>query len=158
MTAINTGSKVAFHYKLLLADYNKLVDSTDGEDPFTITIGEGSMLEALETRMIGMQAGDKEVFEISFLETYNAEEQEVLTNMPREDFPEDMKLEVGLVVGFETPGGDSIPGVIVEVKEKEVVMDFAHPLAGHDLIFDVEIISVDNSKVKNPDLDDDIFS
>jgi FKBP-type peptidyl-prolyl cis-trans isomerase 2 len=158
LTSINKGSKVSFHYKLLLADFNKLVDSTDGEDPFTITIGEGGMLEALEARMIGLEAGHKEVFEISFLETYNANDEEVLTNMPREDFPKEMKLETGLVVGFETPGGDSIPGVVVEVKEKEVVLDFAHPLAGHDLIFDVEIISVDNSNVIKPEFDDDIFS
>lgn len=157
MTAIAKGSKVSFHYKLLLADFNKLVDSTDGEEPFIIVIGKGSMLEALEARMIGLRAGDKEVFEISFLETYNDDDEEVLTNMPREDFPKEMKLEAGLVVGFETPGGDAIPGVVVEVKEKEVVMDFAHPLAGHDLIFEVEIISVDNKGVKKSDLDDDIF-
>lgn len=157
-TRIKKGSKVKFHYKLLLADFNKLVDSTDGEEPFTIVIGEGGMLEALESRMIGMQAGEKENFDISFLETYTANEEEVLTNMPREDFPKEMKLEPGLVVGFETPGGDAIPGVVVEVKEKEVVLDFAHPLAGHDLKFEVDIISVDNSGIKKPELDDDIFA
>lgn len=158
MDTIKKGSKVKFHYQLLLADHNKLVDSTDGEEPFDIVIGEGSMLDALEARMIDLKEGDKEKFEISFLETYNADDEEVLTNMPKEDFPEEMKLEPGLVVGFETPGGDALPGVVVEVKEKEVVMDFAHPLAGHDLLFNVEIISIDNSGVKKPDFDDDIFA
>jgi len=158
LTVIKKGSRVTFHYKLILAEYSKLVDSTDGEEPFTIVIGEGSMLEALEARMIGLKAGDKEVFEVSFLETYNSDDEEVLTNMSRADFPKEMKLEPGLVVGFETPGGDAIPGVVIEVREKDVVMDFAHPLAGHDLIFDVEIISVDNSAIKKNDLDDDIFN
>lgn len=142
MTTIEQGSQVTFHYRLLLAELNKLVDGTEDEEPFSIVIGDGEMMEALESRLIGLQAGAKERFEVSFLETYNADDEEVLTNMPREDFPEDMKLEPGLVVGFETPAGDAIPGVIIEVKEKEVVMDFAHPLAGHDLIFEVEIISI----------------
>jgi len=142
MTTIEQGSHVTFHYRLLLADLNKLVDGTENEEPFSIVIGDGEMMEALESRLIGLQVGAKERFEVSFLETYNADDEEVLTNMPREDFPEDMKLEPGLVVGFETPAGDAIPGVIIEVKEKEVVMDFAHPLAGHDLIFEVEIISI----------------
>lgn len=142
MTTIEQGSRVTFHYRLLLAELNKLVDGTEDEEPFSIVIGDGEMMEALESRLIGLQAGAKERFEVSFLETYNADDEEVLTNMPREDFPEDMKLEPGLVVGFETPAGDAIPGVIIEVKEKEVVMDFAHPLAGHDLIFEVEIISI----------------
>jgi len=142
MTTIENGSHVTFHYRLLLAELNKLVDGTEDEEPFSIVIGDGEMMEALESRLIGLQVGAKERFEVSFLETYNADDEEVLTNMPREDFPEDMKLEPGLVVGFETPAGDAIPGVIIEVKEKEVVMDFAHPLAGHDLIFEVEIISI----------------
>ena len=142
MTTIENGSRVTFHYRLLLADLNKLVDSTENEEPFSIIIGDGEMMEALESRLIGLKVGAKEKFEVSFLETYNADDEEVLTNMPREDFPDDMKLEPGLVVGFETPAGDAIPGVIIEVKEKEVVMDFAHPLAGHDLIFEVEIISI----------------
>ncbi len=149
MTTIEQGSQVTFHYRLLLAELNKLVDGTEDEEPFSIVIGDGEMMEALESRLIGLQAGAKERFEVSFLETYNADDEEVLTNMPREDFPEDMNLEPGLVVGFETPAGDAIPGVIIEVKEKEVVMDFAHPLAGHDLIFEVEIISIKSPGQEN---------
>ncbi len=149
MTTIENGCQVTFHYRLLLADLNKLVDGTENEEPFSIVIGDGEMMEALESRLIGLQVGAKERFEVSFLETYNADDEEVLTNMPREDFPDDMKLEPGLVVGFETPAGDAIPGVIIEVKEKEVVMDFAHPLSGHDLIFEVEIISIQAPGQKN---------
>jgi FKBP-type peptidyl-prolyl cis-trans isomerase SlpA len=62
--------------------------------------------------------------------------------MPRSDFPIDMSLEPGIVVAFDLPSGDEVPGTVVEVSEHEVQVDFSHPLAGHDLVFEVEILEV----------------
>ena len=62
--------------------------------------------------------------------------------MPRSEFPADMPLEPGLIVGFTTPSGEEVPGAIQEIKGDDVVVDFNHPLAGHEVIFDVEILEV----------------
>jgi FKBP-type peptidyl-prolyl cis-trans isomerase SlpA len=62
--------------------------------------------------------------------------------MPRSEFPADMQLEVGMIIGFSTPSGEEVPGAIQEIKDDEIVVDFNHPLAGHEVIFDVEILEV----------------
>ena len=62
--------------------------------------------------------------------------------MPRSEFPTEIQLEAGLIIGFTTPSGEEVPGAIQEIKDEEVVVDFNHPLAGHEVIFDVEILEV----------------
>ena len=62
--------------------------------------------------------------------------------MPRSEFPAEMQLEAGLIISFTTPSGEEVPGAIQEVKDDEVVVDFNHPLAGNEIIFDVEILEI----------------
>jgi len=63
--------------------------------------------------------------------------------MARSDFPADLALETGQVLGFVMPSGEEVPGLIVSVSDTEVIVDFSHPLAGRDLIFDVEVLTVE---------------
>ncbi|MEL0583444.1 MAG: hypothetical protein AAES65_00980 [Candidatus Thiodiazotropha sp. (ex. Lucinoma kazani)] len=67
----------------------------------------------------------------------------VSTRCPRADFPPDMELEEGLVIGFDTPTGEELSGIVLEAEEDTVKVDFNHPLAGREITFEVEILSVD---------------
>jgi len=62
--------------------------------------------------------------------------------MPRSEFAPELPLDVGTVIAFSTPSGEEIPGMIKEVKDDVVIVDFNHPLAGHDVIFEVEIVEI----------------
>ncbi len=139
---IKKGSRVTLYYTLSLAD-GKVADSTKENEPLTIVLGESDLLPAFEHRLLGLQAGDKRRFEIPCMEAYGPSEADNVHALPREEFPPDMKLEAGLVIGFETPSGEEVPGTILEVSEKDVSVDFSHPLAGHDLVFEVEILDVE---------------
>ena len=61
--------------------------------------------------------------------------------MDREEFPEELAIEKGKIIGFTAPSGEEVAGAVLEVGEK-VLVDFNHPLAGKRVVFDVEIISV----------------
>jgi len=140
--AVAAGRRVALRYTLALAD-GTVLDSTDGELPASFRIGSGDLVAFLEQRLIGLQPGDQRRFEIPAAETRSSLEQDALQRLPRTDFPADVEPTPGQVFGFRLAGGDEIPGQVVAVTDHEVTVDFSHPLAGRDLIFDVEIISVE---------------
>lgn len=144
---IETGSRVTLHFTLRLVQDNYLVDSTrEDEEPFEFVIGSGEVIPGLEQRLLGMEAGQQATFEVPALEAYGPAplDPENVQNIPREEFPADMELEPGQVVGFATPNGEEVPGIIMGFTDEVVTVDFTHPLAGHDLIFEVEVLAVEN--------------
>lgn len=138
---ITPGSEVCLHFRLSLADGTE-VDSTYGDDPITVCMGRGELLEGLERRLIGLQAGDRTRFEVPAMDAYGPAVLDAITVLPRTDFPADVALEPGAVIAFTDPQGEEVPGTIVSVGEADVSVDFSHPLAGYDVVFEVEILSV----------------
>lgn len=139
---IQPGSRVTLHYTLTLAD-GTVVDSTEGGAPATFVIGSGELVDFLEGRLLGLETGTHWQFAIDASETRGQFVPETVQRLPRTDFPADMDLKPGEVIGFETPGGEEVPGLVLEVTDTEIVVDFSHPLAGRDLVFDVEIVAVE---------------
>jgi len=142
MAVITAESKVTLHYTLTTSD-GLLADTTEGEDPETVDMGQGDMVEGLEQRLIGLKVGDKKRFEIPCMETFGPIDEDMVHDVARSEFPEDLHLEPGLVVNFTAPNGEETPGIVAEIGDDVVKVDFNHPLAGYDLIFDVEIIAIE---------------
>lgn len=142
VNAIQPGNRVTLHYTLSLAD-GTVVDSTRAGEPATFVIGSGELIELLEQRLLGLKAGERRHFEISAAESQTAVSVEAVQTLVRSDFPKELALETGQVLGFATPSGEEVPGLIVSVSDTEVVVDFSHPLAGRDLMFDVEVLAIE---------------
>jgi FKBP-type peptidyl-prolyl cis-trans isomerase SlpA len=142
VNTIQPGSRVTLHYELRLAD-ETVVDSTRAGEPATFLMGSGDLIELLEQRLLGLQAGERRHFDISAAESRTAAGPAVVQTLARSDFPAELVLEAGQVFGFETPSGEEVPGLIVSFSDTEVIVDFSHPLAGRDLIFDVEILAIE---------------
>ena len=140
--AIQPGSRVTLHYMLSLAD-DTVVDSTREAEPITFQIGSGAMIEMLERQLFGLHTGEQRRFEISAAESQLPASDEAIQVMARSDFPVELAIESGQVLGFVMPSGEEVPGLIVSISDTEVIVDFSHPLAGRDLIFDVEILAVE---------------
>jgi FKBP-type peptidyl-prolyl cis-trans isomerase SlpA len=141
---IQPGSRVTLHYTLSLGDGTP-VDSTRETGPATLTLGSGELVGILEQRLLGLQEGERRHFTISATESRMPGSDDMLQSLARSDFPPDMALEAGQVLGFATPSGEEVPGLLVSVSDNEVIVDFSHPLAGRDLIFDVEILAVESA-------------
>jgi FKBP-type peptidyl-prolyl cis-trans isomerase SlpA len=139
---IQPGSQVTLYYTLSLAD-GTVVDSTRAGEPASYAVGNGELLVFLEQRLLGLKSGERRHFEIGAGETQMPAGAAAVLSLPRCDFPADMALAPGQVIGFETPNDQEVPGLILNVTETEVQVDFSHPLAGRDLIFDVEILAVE---------------
>lgn len=141
MTTVAPGRRVTLHWTLTV-EGGPVVDSTAGEEPMTITLGDGTLHERFEAVLEGLETGARAVFYLSGAEVFGPYDPANVHLMPRADFPPDMALEPGHVVGFTTPGGDELAGTVKRVTGDQVEMDFNHPLCNRDLSFRVEILEV----------------
>lgn len=140
--AVAPGSRITLHYTLTLENGTE-ADSSRGGEPLIFTLGDGTMLEGLENFLLGMSAGQRASYCVSPEQCFGYPTTDAVHVMPRDDFPAEMDLAPGVIVGFTTPAGDEVPGTVTEVDEARVTVDFNHPLAGHTLDFDVEILAVE---------------
>ncbi len=138
---IGPGSEVLMHFSLSLAD-GTVADSTREGEPLRFVMGDGTLIEGLELVLYGLKKGDRQCLSIEPRDAFGFPDEDNIHTMPRSEFPADMQLEVGMIIGFSTPSGEEVPGAIQEIKDDEIVVDFNHPLAGHEVIFDVEILEV----------------
>ena len=138
---IGPGSEVLMHFTLSLPD-GTVADSTREGEPLRFVMGDGTLIEGLELVLYGLKQGDRQCLSIEPRDAFGFPDEENIHTMPRSEFPADMQLEAGLIISFTTPSGEEVPGAIRKIKDDEVVIDFNHPLAGNEIIFDVEILEL----------------
>lgn len=139
---IAEGTRVLMHFTVSLADGTVADTSREGE-PMDFDVGDGSIDPGLERLLYGLRTGDRARFSLAPGQVFGDRDPDNVHTMRREEFPPELALEEGVVVGFDTPGGDEVLGTVLELDEESVRVDFNHPLAGHQLSVEVEIISVD---------------
>lgn len=137
---IGVNKVVTLHFTVCLANGQVLDTTRERDAPVSFTVGDGSLLEGFEKAIFGLKAGDKRSI---FIEAKNGfgdwQEGNVQTfdkNLFRDE------LMVGLVVSFADKSKAELAGVVKEIRENDVVVDFNHPLASKDLLFEVDIIRV----------------
>ena len=138
---IEANSRIRFHFRLRLADGREIESSHDAP-PLEATLGRGELIDGLERRLLGLPPGSHRI-EVPALEAYGAIDADNIHTLARADFPADFKLEVGQVVGFEVPNGAEVPGTVLEITDETVRVDFCHPLAGHDLVFHIDVLAIE---------------
>tara|TARA_Y100001973_G_C5176956_1_gene322532 strand:+ start:392 stop:817 length:426 start_codon:yes stop_codon:yes gene_type:complete len=138
---VENGSTVSFHYTGTLEDGTEF-DSSRDRDPLTSQVGTGGLIPGFENALIGMAAGEKKTFTIEAKDAYGEQEPEAIQEYERALFPEGFEAEVGMMVQGQNELGQLRNATIVESSEASVTLDFNHPLAGKDLSFDIEVVSV----------------
>jgi len=142
MTEVKAGDTVAIHYTGTLGD-GTTFDSSDGRDPLEFVVGSGQIIPGLDVALPGMAVGDKKTVEIECQQAYGPVNPEMRQAVPREGIPAEIPLDIGTQLQMQTPEGQALPVVVVEVDDATVTLDANHPLAGKDLTFDIELMRVD---------------
>lgn len=138
---IKDGDKVKVHYRGTLEDGSEF-DSSRGREPLEFVLGQGMLIPGFEKAVIGLEKGGKVTVTIPPAEAYGEHDPQQIIAVGREQFPDDMQLEPGMVIQLQAPDGSVIDSVITEVGEKEVRLDTNHPLAGQALTFEIEVVEV----------------
>ena len=143
MTTIVQQSAVTLHFTIKLKD-GSVADSTHNMGkPAKLVIGDGSLSESFEQCLLGLGVGDQKVIDLQAKDAFGAPNPDNVHHMDRAKFVGDAEVEVGTIMAFSGAGGMEIPGVITEIAGDSVTVDFNHPLAGQDVTFEVEILSVE---------------
>ena len=146
---IENGKHVDVHYTLFIdGPDGEIVEQTTGGEPMSFVFGEDPMLSKFEDALRGLKAGDKFTVAIACVDAYGEEEEDFYMEFPKSEFldedgqfDDDMFAE-GEIVPMHTPDGDTVQGVIAEVKLNSIIIDFNHPLAGENLYFEGEVVEV----------------
>jgi FKBP-type peptidyl-prolyl cis-trans isomerase 2 len=138
MSVVKENSSVKVHYTGRLTD-NTVFDSSVDREPLEVTLGEGKLILGFEKGLYGLSAGEKTTIKIQASEAYGNIVEERIQEVEKQYVPE--TVFAGQQLTAETPEGP-ITVVVKEIKETTVVLDGNHPLAGKDLIFDLEVIEV----------------
>ncbi len=139
--AIGPGTSVTLHFELKLSD-GTVVDSNFEKDPATFTVGDGNLLQGFEESLLGLSAGDKNTAVVPPEKGFGQHNPNNIQKIGREQFPDDVKLEQGLMLSFADAQQTELPGVVTDITDKSVTVDFNHPLAGRSIHFSVQIIDV----------------
>jgi len=141
MTLAKSGDTVRIHYTGTLDDGSNF-DSSDGREPLEFTLGSGQVIPGFDLGVTGMGIGDKKTINIPCAEAYGELDANARQDIPRETVPADIPLDIGTQLQMQAPNGQAMMVTVVAVTDETVTLDANHPLAGKDLTFALELVSI----------------
>jgi FKBP-type peptidyl-prolyl cis-trans isomerase 2 len=137
---VKDGTVVSLQYTLSGED-GKTIESNKGKDPLKYTHGSHQIVPGLEKGLAGMKVGEEKRVKVNPEEGYGPVDPKGFQEFPKEKIPSE-GLKVGAVLTARGPQGQQVPVRVHEIKEKTVVLDLNHPMAGKTLVFDVKVLDV----------------
>ncbi|MFZ3033446.1 MAG: peptidylprolyl isomerase [Parvibaculum sp.] len=139
--AVANGDTVKVHYTGTLGD-GTVFDSSQGREPLGFTVGSGQVIPGFDSAVADMNVGESKTFTIPCAEAYGEHDPRMVQDVPRSEMPPEMELTVGMRLSARGPDGREIALVVNELTDEVVKLDANHPLAGQDLTFAIELVSV----------------
>lgn len=130
------------HMNIVLSD-GSTADSTKASGkPARLNVGDGTLSPAFEAQLATLVEGDKHSFTLEAIDAFGESNPDAIHYLDRSRFPADMSLEAGVIVSFAGPGGSEIPGIVRDVAGDSITVDLNHPLAGHKITFELDVVKV----------------
>ena len=142
MAQAKSGDTVQVHYTGTLGD-GTVFDSSAGRTPLEFTVGSGQVIKGFDEGVAGMNPGEKKTIDIPMEDGYGPSNEEMIFTLDRTDIPTDIPLEMGMTLNMHEDGNPRpIPVIVRDLTDVNVTLDANHPLAGKDLVFEVELVGV----------------
>ncbi|MFQ5574281.1 MAG: peptidylprolyl isomerase, partial [Terriglobia bacterium] len=107
-------------------------------------IGQGQVIKGFEEAIVGMKPGESKTADIAVDQAYGLHHQEMVRMVERNQFPSEFEPEVGKRFQFRQADGRTLVATVKEVSESHITLDANHPLAGKDLVFEIELVGIGN--------------
>jgi len=141
MSQVKENNTIKVNYTGKLSN-GQIFDTSEGKEPIEFILGQGRLIPGFEKGLIDMKLNEKKTIEIAKDQAYGDVNDNLIQEINKADLPQDMEPKVGMGLVSKSPDGKEINLMVVEVKDESIVIDGNHPLAGHDLIFDVEVVEI----------------
>ena len=141
MSQVKANNTVKVNYTGKLSD-GQVFDTSEGKEPLEFTLGEGKLIPGFEKGLMDMKLNEKKTITIVKEEAYGEINNDLKQEVSKADLPADITPEVGMGLVSTSPSGQEVNLRIIEVKEESIIIDGNHPLAGEDLIFDLEVVAI----------------
>jgi len=142
MSQVKENDTVKVHYTGKLADGQVFDSSVERGEPIEFTMGQGQLIPGFEKGLIDMKVNEKKTVNIVKEEAYGEPREELVQEVQKSQLPEEIKPEVGMGLVSKSPDGQEMNLVVKDIKDDTIVVDGNHPLAGKDLVFDLEVVEI----------------
>jgi peptidylprolyl isomerase len=140
--AVTSGDTVTLHYVGTFPDGEEFDNSYTRGEPVEVTIGSGMLIPGFDAAVVGMEVGEKRHVEVPVTEAYGEVNPNAFVDVPKASFPNDFPFEAGTFVPLTNEQGGQFIGRLQEVNGDDVRVDLNHPMAGRDLEFAIELVSI----------------
>lgn len=138
---VQPGSEVVIHCAITLED-GTVVESSFGDEPLRFTMGDGTLFRNLELALYDRRVGTRETLKIDPEYAFGRRDESAVVVQSRNEFPSGMEIEEGHIIAFTGPEGEEVLGAIRAIDGDKVAVDYNHPLAGHQITFEYEILEI----------------
>jgi len=145
MSKVQQGNVISVHYLGTLSD-GEVFDTSHGRDPLQFEVGAGQMIAGFDAAVVDMTMGEKKTVTIEAKDAYGERRDDMMLPLPRTQLPEGMEVEVGQEFQLSQEDGQQMPALVAGLTEEEIIFDLNHPLAGKALTFDIELVTIHETR------------
>ena len=142
MAEAKAGDTVRVHYTGTLDDGTQFDSSYDRGEPLQFTLDSSTVIPGFEKAVLGMAPSDSAIAKIPFAEAYGEHNEDLVLNVARSEMPSNLDPQVGQRLHSHQPDGQPVTATITAISDESVTLDGNHPLAGQDLIFEIELVEI----------------
>lgn len=148
MICAKYGDTVKIHYTGKCEDGTVFETSRDNE-PLKFTIGKGHIISGLEEAIIGMRPGESKTIKVPSIRAHGPYNEDLIVVVERSEFPPNLRPKIGQKLDICQDDGNTILVTVTDVSADEVTLDINHPLAGKDLMFDLQLVEITDAFIRN---------
>ncbi len=141
MDIVKEKDNVSVHYTGTLNN-GEIFDSSKGREPLAFTVGAGMMIPGFDKAVVGMKLNETKKVTIAPADAYGEKQDGLVQKVEKSQLPADLQPEVGQQLASQLPNGQQIPVTVTDVAEDSITIDANHPLAGKELTFEIEVVTI----------------
>ncbi len=139
---VSKGDKVKVEYVGSLEN-GTVFDRSKEANPLLFSVGSRQVIPGFEQAVEGMKLNEEKKVNIKVEDAYGPRREKLVRDLPRASLPENLQAEKGKILRLKTEEGRIVMGKIVDIKEDNLVVDFNHPLAGKNLVFELKVVGIE---------------
>lgn len=142
MSQVKANDTVKVHYTGKLKANGQIFDTSAEREPLEAQLGQGALIPGFEKGLVDMKVNEKKTIEIPKEEAYGEVMKELFHKVPKDQLPGEIKPEVGMGLMAQNPDGTERQLRVAQVEDDHIIVDANHPLAGQDLVFELEVVGI----------------